>query len=112
MRWSMRCGTTASRTWKCLRPPRKSGARSRPARTARAPEFDPGCWSCLLRSPAKAETRHVKAGGSLRRLARQKASSGSDPIRIRDDELARVRHLHLRQGVLVHHVVFADQLVD
>ena len=36
----------------------------------------------------------------------------SDPLRIRNGELARVRHLHLRQRLGIHHVVLANDLVE
>ena len=34
-----------------------------------------------------------------------------DSIRVGNDEVISVRHFHLRQGLCVHHVLLADQLV-
>src|ERR1043166_6575783 len=39
-------------------------------------------------------------------------SSRSDPFRIRNGELARVRHLHLRQRLRIHYIVLANDFVD
>src|SRR5689334_5961322 len=48
----------------------------------------------------------------LSRPSTTKSCCRSDPIRIRHGEIVPVRHLHLWQGLGVHHVGLADQLVD
>ena len=35
-----------------------------------------------------------------------------DLVRVPNDEIVPVRHLHLRQGLGVHHLVLADDLVE